>query len=386
MKFNRMNIQAVLLGLVIILLGRCTPIDYHYRDYLENAEKVYPGRVDSLLFRPGNNRAAIRSLMSTDSRVVKMSVSWGFGGHFETNVSPEDIANYKEVVIPEIEEGIYTFDIRTFDSEGNSSMRAEIFGRVYGAGYVENLNNRIINNIRPSEGGLLINWFSESADSTLLGTVVTYMTDAGDSARIITGPASNQTILPDHKAGSEFTFSTRYKPTSLAIDTFYATLQTIDPADYAVTERVLHAKDNWSIAGFSSDEPNNNRRAQFLIDGDPATFWLARWSGTSSPDNPIQDYPDHWIAVDMGAILEADGFYFAQKNGDRKIREMEILISNDNETWESLGVFGLANIDRNYQYIDLEERMLFQYFKLVPVSGHDSQRQPGLAEAGTFYY
>src|SRR5690606_31271538 len=148
MNIKSKNKIAVLTVLVAILLVRCTPIDYHYSDYLDNAEKVYPGRVDSVLFMPGNNRAAIRSLISTDARVVKMEITWGRDGHFETEVSPEDIANFKSVIIPEIEEGIYTFDIRTLDREGNQSMRAEIFGRVYGDSYIANLNNRIIDNER----------------------------------------------------------------------------------------------------------------------------------------------------------------------------------------------------------------------------------------------
>ncbi|MFC3197154.1 DUF4998 domain-containing protein [Parapedobacter deserti] len=379
-KINSMAARALLLVLVVLMISRCTPIDYHYRDYLENAEKVYPGRVDSLLFLPGNKRAAVRALMSTDARVGKMSISWGIDGYYETEVTDEDIATYKQVVIPEIEEGIYTFDIRTYDGEGNSSMRAEIFGRVYGESYVENLNHRIIDNVRQTEGGLLINWFPESADSTLLGTLVRYMTNKGDSAHVTTGAVSNQTMLPDYRPETEFAFTTRYKPTALAIDTFYAAFQTVDPAEFIVTERTLYPKETWSIAGFSSENTADRHAVANLIDGTSETFWIARFA------SPATNYPDHWVTVDMGEVLNVDGFYFAQKNGDRKIREMEILVGDDNETWESLGLVGLRNIDREYQYIDLEAQKSFRYFKLIPVSGHDSQRQPGLAEAGTFFY
>lgn len=380
MKLNSIAIQVVLWGIVTLWFARCTPIDYHYKDYLENAEKVYPGRVDSVEFMPGNGRAAIRSLISTDSRVTKMRISWGADGLFETDILPEDIANYKDVVIPAIEEGIYTFEVRTLDNEGNQSMRAEVFGRVYGAAYVETLNDRIINSVRQTGEGLLINWFSESADSTLLGTVVSYLKTDGDSAHVFTTRISNETVLPQFEAETEFSFSTLYKPTSLAIDTFYTPRQTIDPKDYMVSERTPYAKSNWSIAGFSSENNGDRHAVANLIDDTSETFWITRFS------SPATDYPDHWVTVDMGEVLAVDGFYFAQKNGDRKIREMEILISNDNETWESLGLFGLADINRDEQYRDLDGQKSFRYFKIVPVSGHDSQRQPGLAEAGTFYY
>ncbi|MGS2740004.1 DUF4998 domain-containing protein [Sinomicrobium sp. M5D2P17] len=384
MKHNRINIQALFLVLATLLLARCTPIDHHYSDYLENSEKAYPGRVDSLLFMPGNNRAGIRSLISTDARVQRMRITWGQDGSFETDILPEDIARYKDVIIPEIDEGVYTFDVRTLDKEGNQSMRAEIFGQVLGEAYIADLNNRIIENITKKSDSLVVNWFSEStSDTTLLGTVVSYQTEAGESKEIFAATAVDSTVLLHYKTSSTFSYSTLYKPGSMAIDTFYAASRIIDPADYIAPERTLYPRENWSIAGVSAEETRGDRLAVKVLDGDVGTFWIANWSGDSGP---IPSYPDHWLTVDMGEARNVDGFFFAQKNGDRKIREMEIHISDDNESWENLGLFGLADIDREYQYLDIEERKTFRYFKIVPTAGHDSQQQPGLAEAGTYYY
>ncbi|GHE33860.1 DUF4998 domain-containing protein [Sphingobacterium griseoflavum] len=362
----------------IILLCRCTPIDYYYSDYLENAERVYPGRVDSISFKPGYNRAAIQSLISTDARVVKMRISWGANGIFETPILAEDIATYKDILIPTIEEGIYTFDIRTYDSEGNQSMRAEVFGRVYGPNYSANLNNRIIEQIRKENQDLIVNWIPESGDSTLRGIEISYLTLTGDSATVFSEAAIHQTRLPNYKPDTRINYRTLFKPTSLAIDMFYAPTQNIDPVSYLPTERSLHPRTNWAIAGFSSEEPANNRLANRVIDDDVATFWITRYSTQPT------DYPNHWITIDMKEELQVDGFFFAQKNGDRKVRELEIFISQDNETFESVGRYGLAAIDRTYQYIDLPARKSLRYFKVVPLSGHDSQRQPGLAEIGTY--
>jgi GH43 family beta-xylosidase len=142
--------------------------------------------------------------------------------------------------------------------------------------------------------------------------------------------------------------------------------------------RKIYKTDNWSIAGFSSEETNNSRLAIRLIDNDVSTFWIARYSS-----NPTS-YPNHWISVDMGNIVPVDGFVFIQKSGDRKIKELEILVSNDNATWESLGIATLLNLNPNKLYYNLPARKEFRYFKLVPISGHDTQPQPGLAEAGTF--
>lgn len=146
------------------------------------------------------------------------------------------------------------------------------------------------------------------------------------------------------------------------------------------TIRLIYPKDNWSIAGFSSEETNNSRLAIRLIDNDLATYWITRYS--SDPTN----YPDHWITVDMGEEAKVDGFVISQKAGDRKIKELELLISNNNASWESLGIFALNNFDLMRQYVHLQTHRQFRYFKLVPISGHDSQQQPGLAEVSAFRF
>lgn len=367
------------LFLTVLMMSGCTAIDASYRDFLENTEKVYPGRTDSMQFKPGLNRAAIRSKMSTDARVVKMRITWGFGNSYETDVLPSDIANHKEVVIPNIEEGIYTFDIRTFDIEGNSSMRSEIVGRVYGDTYVANLNNRIISFMnRNINDELVIRWFSETQDTTLVGTEVRYKNLAGDSTTVFTTQDLDSTLLVGVDPESAVSFRNLYKPTSLAIDTFYAAEVNVQPMDYIQPERELYPRTTWSVIDFSSENNSSNHGANNLIDDNTATFWIARFT------NPGTNYPNHFFTIDMMNALQVDGFTFAQKNGDRKIREMEIHISNDNTNWENLGLFGLADIDRDYQYLNLPEQKVFRYFKVVPVSGHDSQQAPGLAEAGTF--
>lgn len=380
MKLQYNQILTVFIAsLGLLLLTQCTPVDHFYSEYLADGERIYPGRIDSIQFQPGNRRAGIRAKISTDARVVKMRVSWGQGNSFEIPVLPNEIAQYKDVVIPEVAEGSYTFDIRTFDSEGNQSMRSEIFGRVYGQSYINNLNNRIVNNLerRPNDE-MVLNWFVETPDTTLLGTILRYPNLAGDSVELFVASNSNQTSLPGIDITGTFNYRNLYKPNSLAIDTFYAHPVTLRTRELLPPDRELYAYTNWSIAGFSSEEPNNSRLAARLIDGRDDTFWIARFS------NNATSYPNHWVTIDMGEPLFVNGFMFAQKNGDRKIRDMEVQVSNDNQNWSVATLIRLVAVDRTKQYFDLPEPLTFRYFKIVPIDGHDAQQQPGLALAGTF--
>lgn len=142
------------------------------------------------------------------------------------------------------------------------------------------------------------------------------------------------------------------------------------------TIRYIYPKTSWSVADFSSEESANS--SKLLIDGNAATFWVTRYTSNST------NYPDHFITIDMGVVCKINGFIFNQKEGDRKIKELQVLISNDNKTWENVGVFALNNIDLMKLYIDLPQQKQCRYFRLVPKSGHDSQRQPALAEVTAF--
>ncbi|GAB3009969.1 hypothetical protein GCM10027051_09160 [Niabella terrae] len=144
--------------------------------------------------------------------------------------------------------------------------------------------------------------------------------------------------------------------------------------------RYIHSKKNWSIAEVSSEEPHNGRLASCIIDDNLTTIWITRYSSDAT------NYPDHFVVVDMAEKATVDGFIFSQKSGDRKIKDLEILSSNDNNNWESLGSFTLNDVNLLRQFIELPARKEFRYFKLVPLTGHDGQKQPGLAEVSTFRY
>ncbi|MCL8000857.1 DUF4998 domain-containing protein, partial [Brucella sp. 21LCYQ03] len=194
------------------------------------------------------------------------------------------------IVISEVAEGIYTFDIRTFDQEGNQSMRSEIFGRVYGRSYINNLNNRIVNNLEYTpDDEIVLNWFVETADTTLLGTVLRYPNLTGDSVEVFIPPNSNQTLLPEIDITGTFNYRNLYKPSPLAIDTFYAHPVALRTRELLPPDREEYPYTTWSIAGFSSEEPNNSRLAARLIDGRDDTFWIARFS------NNATTYPNHWV-------------------------------------------------------------------------------------------
>jgi hypothetical protein len=130
----------------------------------------------------------------------------------------------------------------------------------------------------------------------------------------------------------------------------------------------------WSIVDFSSEE--GGEQATNVLDGDYATFWHSRWSTNAA------SYP-HFLTIDMGQSQTVKGFTFVQRDGMRKVKDVEILLSNDMQNWVSQGNFILKNINTAH-HIELDQPETFRYFKIIAESAFDGQQFAAMAEIMCF--
>ncbi|NML39706.1 discoidin domain-containing protein [Chitinophaga sp. G-6-1-13] len=141
-------------------------------------------------------------------------------------------------------------------------------------------------------------------------------------------------------------------------------------------DKVVYDKTGWTVAAFSSEETaSENGAAANIIDGSGSSFWHSRWSSNAT------SYP-HYITVDMGQALDVNRFTFKQRDS-RMVKVVEILTSNNNSTWTSLGDFTLAQTT-NPQNIVLSATQNFRYFKLNMKSSYDGQQFAAMCEVGTY--
>jgi len=82
----------------------------------------------------------------------------------------------------------------------------------------------------------------------------------------------------------------------------------------------------------------------------------------------------------MGQLLTVDGFRFSQRQSlSRTVENIEIQISADNITWESVGDFTLGNVN-TYLDINLDDSKAFRYFKFIAKTAHDGTNNAAMAE------
>ncbi len=88
-------------------------------------------------------------------------------------------------------------------------------------------------------------------------------------------------------------------------------------------------REGWTATASDFENASGNGAPANVLDGDPATNWHSRWSGTPA------ELP-HWITIDMGAAQTVSGLrYLPRQDGSSngRIGEFSVRLSLDGTTW-----------------------------------------------------
>jgi hypothetical protein len=220
MKIAINKLGAAFVVLLLFFSSCSKKVDYS--DYLQQAEKVYPGRADSIIIRSGYQKAEVSSLLSSDPRVVKIRVFWNNRrDSVEAAVTQNDYSKKKTVAIPSIAEGMYIFEVVTLDAMSHRSAPSEQVGQIYGELYVGGLVNRVLKNKSTVNGSPALNWFGETEESPIKGVSVTYPKAGGGTLTVFTSRSEDVTVMVGAAPTGIVSVRTEYLPEN-AMETFYS--------------------------------------------------------------------------------------------------------------------------------------------------------------------
>ncbi len=354
----------------------CSKMDDTYDQFWKDGPKVYPASPDSVKVFPGENRIELIWLILGDPTVSKAKIYWNNKKDsidVPVELTEKGIDTVK-VSFTDMSEGSYSFDIYTYDRRGNQSVPATVVGKVYGESYSSSLLNRLVKSAEFIDGSLEIVW-GNPADNTSIGDELVYTDISGTDRHVYVRSDADSTIVDDFdfNAGKTFSYRTMYLPEPTAIDTFYTGYRTIKIKGPATDI----PKTGWTIVAYSSSYQNDPARApKSAIDNNPATVWV-------NQTVPATDYP-HFIVVDMGSVQEDIYGFSCMINaalGAPKI--LEVLISNDNENWTSMGDITLE-YRSGIQFFDFSTTQNFRYFKVIAKKPAGSTKNVIIAEVGMF--
>ena len=139
------------------------------------------------------------------------------------------------IILENMEEKSYTFDVRTTDNFGHKSLYLTDFGTSYGEIYQSRLSDRRIKTVSLSDKGGIVTWYF--APSDLVCSEIRYTKNDGSLSVTETSSIKDVTELPDIKPGSTIEYRSLFIPEVEAIDTFataWKTFPVIPMADRRV--------------------------------------------------------------------------------------------------------------------------------------------------------
>lgn len=358
---KRVSFYKILL-VVLTLAGvySCKDMMDFHQEYIKNGETVYLAKVDSLVTYPGKNRIQISGYLSNAYNVSKIKVYWNDrADSLIFNYTKAEDMDSLNLIIPNLAEKSYIFDIYTINDLGNRSIKVPIAGTAYGDFFQSTLADRMIdNNMAFSlNGELSINWLSSIDNS--IGCELNYVNTEGKAVKKIVPNDEATTVLTDVASGLKY--RTLFLPEPTCIDTFYTSF---NPIKVIVEEKL--SNEGWTITGFDTEEPAEgapNGLASAAIDGDLGTFWHTQWDG----GNP--GYP-HWFSVDLGKEVTLSSFEVFRRQGDgRGQTRNQFLYSLNGTDWSEFGTFSMdPNTDAG-QKCSSTAFPKARYIKYVAVEG-----------------
>lgn len=217
------------LSAIVVIISACSKIDDYKEKYMAGGSIIYSGKMDSVMIFSGRNRVKLTGLFTSDPNIVKYRVFTNSRqDSVEVQVKRTSGVDTANLIISNLTEGTQSFEIRTYDASGNSSVPVFVTANVYGANYQSSLVNRgVADASLQNDGSAKITWADVSSDAGVIYMEVKYTDTAGAiHDTILPSVAANLvTNLPAIELGSTFEYKTAFLPNPTAIDTFFTDFQ-----------------------------------------------------------------------------------------------------------------------------------------------------------------
>jgi hypothetical protein len=326
--------NGLLMLLTLFAFASCENFMDIHKKYIEGGEIIYAPKVDSMVFIAGNHRLQFRYWLYKSPNVRTVDLYWNSGrDSLILPVSPTAGIDSFSVIIPNLDEQSYTFDVRTTDSYGHKSLYMTNFGSVYGENYQSSLAERRINSVDLVEKDGIVQGavILFPASTGWVRTEVHYTKNDGTTGIASAKVGENTVYCPYVKPGITFEARSLYIPETEAVDTFATTwigYEKFFPSIYQ------YDRSKWKVLEVSDETASDGGGKNTLIDGNLGSYWHSKWDGGNAP-------LPHWAIIDMQTprnVTNKIDVYRRPGNTDAKT--VEIYLSNTPDAdgeWTKIG-------------------------------------------------
>lgn len=217
----------------IISAVSCKKMD-DYKKYIEDKPVInYTGKVDSVKVYSGQNRVMITGLLVSDPKIKEARIYWdGRRDSLSIPITRTSGVDTLKANISNLEDRVYNFEIVTFDTEGNKSVRVYAFGRSYGNNYQLALVNRplTMNSLKTYDNTFSSTFGNIDRTLGIFATEIKYKNSSGEDKVARLGIDESVMNLSDVMIGENMSYRSLYLPDTLCLDTFYTAYNEFKPA------------------------------------------------------------------------------------------------------------------------------------------------------------
>jgi hypothetical protein len=190
------------------------------QQYIQPGGIIYATKPYKAEVKAGNNRAIVKMLFVSGSNLRKNIIVWNDGADSVVtelaNLSPSK--DSIEIVLGNLEEGSYIFNVYNLDKDNNRSIKVQAIGNVYGDRYKSTLLNRSVNSITKNDTAMVISWSQPREGDN--GVLLSYNDNSGNptSYRVLADELT--TYIKNWERAGKLKYATIYLPEENAIDEF----------------------------------------------------------------------------------------------------------------------------------------------------------------------
>ena len=318
---------SMLLLVCSLIYFSCTDMDSIHEDYL-NGEIIYAGKLDTLKIRPGYYRAQLEGY--TQFLGTSNQITIEYDEQMISYPIDEDLSDIFSVVIENLDEGSYEFNVYTQDPNGNLSVSQTVAGNVIGDEFISDQNPREVLDYSFEPEGNYVNFYGNAESEYVIYTLVDYENDENEVIRDTLFFEDNRLRLIDLKPLGFMQTTSVIQSGLDGIDSI-----ALSPLDYTLPDLPYSTlnKDFIRLVNMPSDNPGDYNGAspdQYLFDGESV------WSGDNefTYDSGPGSIPFHFT-VDSGVNTDLRKV---------KLNMIDPLINSANNTTQ-IQIWGRDNLN-----------------------------------------
>ena len=297
MKKKKNNL-FLFIAITLALATSCGDMDSIHQDYLDG-EEVYAGKLDTLKVRPGYYRAQLEGQTQFLGNSTKIIIE------YDNELEIYDIINENisdgiySMILPELEERSYEFNVTTQDENGNLSISQVVAGSAVGDIFISDQDPREINDFSFEDDGTYANFLSNAQSENVIFTTLDYENEFDEIVKDTLYFEENRKRLFQYKPNGNIITTSIIQSGLNGIDSI-----SLNPLSYTMPELPYSRlnKNYFRLVGMPSDNPgtyNNANPSEYLFDNN------SNWNGddTYTYNSGPSSLPNHFT-VDLGVMTD----------------------------------------------------------------------------------